>query len=53
MKTWTTDESVTTLRLCNVCKDKTPHEIHAGDGCTAYICIPCRQRSELHELTRE
>jgi hypothetical protein len=53
MKTSKTEEPVTALRFCNMCKRSTEHEAYAGDGCTAYICIPCRRQSEIQEHTRE
>jgi hypothetical protein len=53
MKNGTTLECFTTLRLCKTCKRETPHEIHTGEGCKAYICIPCKQRGELYEQTRD
>jgi DNA-directed RNA polymerase subunit RPC12/RpoP len=53
MKTWATEKSVTTLRLCQTCKKETPHEIHTGDGCRCYVCVPCKQRAELYEQNRD
>jgi len=49
MKTWATEESVRTLRFCRTCNKETPHEIHAGEGSKAYICVPCTQRHEIYE----
>ena len=53
MKTWATEESVTTLRFCRTCNKETPHTIHKGEGCKAYICVPCEERAELYELNRD
>ena len=53
MKRSKTEEPATVLRFCNACKHETEQEVHAGDGCTAYICVPCRRKSESRELISE
>jgi hypothetical protein len=42
-----------TIRYCKACEMETPHEIIAGSGCVAKICLPCLQRSERYELDRD
>lgn len=36
-----------TSRPCKVCNCSTPHKVVHGEGCKAYICLPCtRQRRQ-------
>lgn len=53
MRTWATEKSVTTLRLCQTCKQETPYRICTGEGCKAYVCIVCEQRAELYQQSRD
>jgi len=42
-----------TLRYCKVCRRDTPHQIRAGAGVIARICIVCLERVLGHELDRD
>jgi hypothetical protein len=43
----------TTIRFCRSCERETPHQIRAGDGVVAVICIPCLGRALTYELERD
>src|SRR4051812_47429333 len=43
----------TTLRYCNTCQKETPHEIRAGVGRTAKLCVECSERALMNELERD
>jgi hypothetical protein len=42
-----------TLRYCQVCQKKTPHEIRTGAGLTAIMCVTCLETGRKDELDRE
>jgi len=42
-----------TIRYCKVCRRETPHEILAGSGVVAKVCIPCLEQTERYELDRD
>ena len=42
-----------TLRYCKNCQKETPHEIRAGAGMTARICVECTERGLKYELDRD
>ena len=37
-------------RYCEVCQRKTPHEIRAGAGLTAKMCVTCLETGRRYEL---
>jgi len=38
------------LRYCKVCRQVTPHEIRAGAGLTAKMCVKCLESGRNYEL---
>lgn len=42
-----------TMKYCKVCQKETPHQIRAGAGVTATICLSCLQRALSYELDRD
>ena len=42
-----------TMRFCKVCGRETPHEVRAGNGVVAKICIPCQERELMWNLDRD
>lgn len=42
-----------TIRFCKICDRETPHEVRAGNGIIARICVPCLERERLYDLDRD
>ncbi len=42
-----------TLRYCKVCRKMTPHEIRAGAGLVAKMCVKCLESGRNYELDRD
>jgi len=46
-------EQPRTFRFCHVCSKETPHQIRAGAGINAILCLPCLERVLHYELDRD
>lgn len=47
------DDFPRTTKYCKICQKDTPHEIRAGSGVIATICIPCLRRTLDYDLERD